>query len=231
VNFGARSPDPKKELSRARTQLVADHRRAAITATDRAARESQTDIRQKMASMRLGKLGNAVGQTSLLRQRGQGDPYGVIYARGGDESITGGALEAYSRGVTIEPKDGNQWLWFQTSAIPRRVGRYRMTPARFRASGLMGSIGKLEFRPLGPNRAALVIKRVSLSPKDGRAKALGPRSTRTRIPQKEIIAFIGIRVTRRAQRFDKDQIVFARARRVPFYIVEALDALSAGRRG
>src|SRR3546814_5698934 len=90
-------------------------------------------------------------------------------------------------------------------SIPARVGRKKITPKLYNNSGLATSIGKLIFRKVKPNLALLVVRKVSLSPKTGRAKALGPRGTRTRIvPEKDTVAFVLIRQTRRAKRWDKD---------------------------
>lgn len=201
------------------------HRRAmniaAHIATDRASREAQEQIRTAIRSAGLGKLARAVGQTSSLRKR-SGTPYGVIFARGGDESQAGGALEAYSEGVTIRARSG-KWLAFATKALPKRVGRNRMTPARYIAAG--SPLGKLSFRPTGRGGAVLVARNVTLHPRTGRAKAAGVRAPRTRIPAKEIVVFVLIKFTRRAKRFDKDSIVSAEAARVPEYLAEEFQRL------
>jgi hypothetical protein len=237
VKFTATVPKPVVAMKKAAAQNRSDVRRAAIIATDRASKEAQRALQQRIRSVGLGRLGGAVGQTSLKRERGSeaDNPYGVIFARGGDDSLGGGALEAYSRGATIEPRGGNRWLWIASRAIPKFVSlggrRYRITPQLYKASSLVSSIGKLEFKPIGPNRALYVIKRVTTSPKTGRAKAATGRRTRTRIPEKEIIAFVGIRVTIRAKRFDKDDVIQPFARRVPIYMREALEMIAAGRSG
>lgn len=226
------TPDVKREVARARGIYAREIRRAAIDATDRASREGVIELRAKMRSAGLGRLGNAVGQTSLKRKSGSSSdtPYGVWFARGGDESQGGGTLEAYSRGTKIRPKSGNGWLWIPTRAVQRIIGRgrqrRRLTPALWIGSSLEQSVGKLEFRPISSNRAVLVIKRVSLSPKTGRAKALGPGRTRTRIPVKEVIAFVGIRFTSRIQRFDKDAVAAGYSRRVPTYMTELLSRVT-----
>lgn len=232
-----KTPDVRRETIRAREIYRKNLRKAAVIATDRASREGLLVLREKMRGAGLGRLGNAVGQTSTRRKGQAGnrndDPYGVWFARGGDESRAGGALEAYSRGATIMPKAGKRWLWFPTPAIQRRVKigdkRFRLTPARWIGSSLEQTVGKLEFRPLGPNRAVLVVKNVTLSPKTGQAKARGKGTPRTRIPVKEVVAFVGIPFTRRTQRFDKDQVAIAYSRRVPDYIAEALEQIAPSR--
>lgn len=222
----------QKANTAAAAQYRKDLRAAAIHATDRASKEAQRGIQERIVSTGLGRLSRAVGQTSTKREGNTGNPYGVIFAKGGDESLAGGALESYSRGSTIRPGPGKVWLAFPTNAVPRFISfagrRQRLTPDIYMRSGLVQSIGRLEFRPISDDRAIWVIKRVTVSPKTGRAKAATGR-TRSRIPQKEIVAFIGIRVTRRAQRFNKDGVVGFYARRVPTYMQEFLADLASKR--
>ena len=229
MRFSAEAKIPIKQMTAAREKYRRNLRAAAIIATDRATAEARKGIQERIQSTGLGRLAGAVGQTSMRKLGGDGDPYGVIFAKGGDESLAGGALESYSRGSTIRPGPGKLWLAFPTKAVPRFISvggrRQRNTPDLYMRSGLMTSIGRLEFRPIGPDRAIWVIKRVSISPKTGQAKALGSGRTRSRIAQKEVIAFIGIRVTRRAARFDKDGVVGFYARRVPRYMTEALSRI------
>lgn len=209
------------------TRLKAAQKRAAFQATDIAITRAQKRIQARMKAAGLGRLSNAVAATSAFRKR-QFDrkPYGVIFARGGDDSLAGGALEAYSQGVTIRAK-GGQWLAYATKAVPRLIGvggkKKRMTPGRFRGSGLEQSIGKLIFKKISPSMALLVLRKVSLSPKTGQAKALGARRPRTRIvPDKEVVAFVLIKQTRRAKRFDKDTELRRESSKVPDYIARIL---------
>lgn len=228
MRFTTKHPDPRRAFEQAKREYRRDIRRAELVATDRASKAAQKAIQTKIRAVGLGKLGGAVGQTSALRKRiGSGDnPYGVIFARGGDESSGGGALEAYSRGALITAQRG-KWLAFPTRAIPRFINaggrRFRTTPELYKASGLVTSIGRLVFKPISSSRAVLVIQKVTLSPKTGRAKADTGRRTRTRIREKEVIAFILIRVTRRAQRFDKDAIVQGPASKMPEYLAEEME--------
>jgi hypothetical protein len=231
VKFTAKTPTPIKAIIEEGAQTRKDLRASAISATDRAGREAQREVQAKIRNVGLGRLDRAVGFTSFKVEGGRAadDPYGVIFARGGDESQGGGTLEAYSKGANIVPGAGKQWLAIATRAVPKFVSlggrRFRTTPQLYKNSGLNTSIGQLVFKPIGPNKAVLVIKKVTLSPKTGRAKAAGPGRTRTRIPQKEVIAFVLIRVTRRAQRFDKDAVVRMVAGRVPRYMQEALEQI------
>ena len=120
-----------------------DLEQAAFYATDEASKLAQRGVQSKMRAVGLGRLANAVGQTSALKKNQRGrNPYGVLYARGGDESLAGGALDAYTRGVTIRATN-RKWLAFQTNAIPRRVNRKRMTPALYESAGFASRYGKL----------------------------------------------------------------------------------------
>lgn len=214
-----RRPDPKA-ISRWGRKVAAAEKRAAHVAVDRASKVGQKRVQQKIKAVGLGRLSNAVGHTSSLRKgRKDGKAWGVIFAKGGDQSLAGGALEAYSRGATIRPDD-QEWLWFQTSAVPRRIGGRRTTPSLYNASGLVTSIGPLEFRRTRRNTAQLFIRNVSLSPKTGRAKAMGKRRPRTRVAVREVVAFVGIRWTRRAKRLDQNEIMELASSLVPRYMVE-----------
>jgi hypothetical protein len=188
--------------------------RAAHVATDTASRAGQKRIRMAMDSANLGKLGKVVGQTSSLKkgERGSRNAWGSVYARGQtrEDDRGAGALDIYSEGGTIEPTAqlyGPSWLWISTPAIPKRIRRFKTTPALYNRSPYVSSIGPLIFKQISPNRAILVIRRVTISPKTGRAKAMGKRKTRTRVPMKEIVAFVGIKRTRRTKRFDHLQIM------------------------
>lgn len=211
-------------------EIERDHRRAAIAVTDEASKKAQRHVQAKMRSVGLGKLANAVGQTSTLRSRqtGQGrNPYGVLFARGGDESRAGQALESYAYGASITARRG-KWLAYPTEAAPRfiRTGgrRRRLTPAMWETGGLDQRIGKLVFIQTSANVALLVVRGVSLSPKTGQAKALGKRAPRTRIAAKgNVPVFVLIRRTQRSQRFDHHQIMKFYADRIPDYLRRTLE--------
>lgn len=209
------------------------HKRAAFEVTDLTIQKAHKHVQAKMRSVGLGKLDRAVGWTSAKR-KGQKDrtPYGVIFAKDGDDSLAGGALEAYSRGTTIRPQSGN-WLAVPTPAAPRLVNaggrRRRLSPSMWAAAGLNQKIGKLIFIRVNSNVALLVVRNVSLSAKTGQAKALGKRKPRTRIvPKKDTVVFILIRQTRRAKRFDKDEIVGMYAARMPDYMARTLQGYERG---
>lgn len=196
-------------------RYAADLKAAAFVATDTASKLAQGGVQRKMRAVGLGRLANAVGQTSALKKRQMNNtPYGVIFARGGDESRAGGALEAYSLGTTITPTPGKKWLAFATNAIPSRVGRFKMTPEKFRAGGYEARYGKLVFKPIDGNTALLVIRKATVTGK-GRVREVGKRAARGTQPVKDLVAFVLIRFTKRAQRFDKNQEVAPYARQVP----------------
>lgn len=215
-------------LRRQAQQLKRDLHRAALDVTDLVTEKAYRNIQAKMRSVGLGQLYRAVGWTSAKKKRQTGNtPYGVIYAKGGDDTLAGGALEAYSRGTTIRAKSGT-WLAIPTAAAPRLVSvggrRRRLTPKLWDAAGLTGRIGKLIFKQVRADLALLVVRRVSLSPKTGQAKALGKGSPRTRIvPQGDTVVFILIRETRRAQRFDHRAIIQTYVERIPDYMARTLE--------
>ncbi|SDA14926.1 hypothetical protein [Sphingomonas sp. NFR15] len=196
--------------------------RAAARATDRAAFGARDDIRQEMRSQRLGNLANAIGATSDLKKGkvpsglGRGfDVAGFVYARI-KSSRTAGALRAYVDQDTtdIAPVRG-KYLWIATSEIPRKAGRRRMTPELYRATGLENSIGPLVFikgRHFG--EAFYVVKDTTIQlARSGKARRLPKRGKvgagRARVG---IVAFVGIRRTRRQRRVNPRQIAAARQR-------------------
>lgn len=220
-------------LRREGDRIKRDVRRAGFEVTDLIAQKAHAHIQAKMRSVGLGKLNRAVGWTSAKR-KGQtsGNPYGAIFAKGGDDTLAGGALEIYSRGGSIYPQNG-KWLAFPTEAVPRLVSsggkRRRLTPALWKAAGLDQKIGKLNFIQIRANMALLVVRKVSLSAKTGQAKALGKNAPRTRIVAKgNTVVFILIRNTSRAKRFDKDEIVQFYLNRMPDYLARTLAGYQSG---
>jgi hypothetical protein len=235
MRFTVKHPDWNRVFGEMKRDYMRNIRSAAIVATDRASKAAQQSLKAKIRGVGLGRLSNAVGQTSSLKRRDIGPadkPYGVIFAKGGDESLAGGALESYSRGAIITARRG-KWLAIATRAVPKFVNisgrRFRNTPELYKASTLGSRIGQLIFKPISSDRAVLVVRNVTTSPKTGRALADTGRRLRTRIREKEVVAFVLIRVTTRSKRFDKDVIVGAEARRMPDYLAEEMDRLIAKR--
>lgn len=232
VTFTTSKPD-LSALRREGDRLKKLHERAALEVTDLTIQKAHKHIQAKMRGVGLGKLANAVGWTSAKR-KGQRDrtPYGVVFAKDGDESLSGGALESYSRGAKITPKNGS-WLAVPTAAAPRLVSaggrRRRLTPALWAAAGLNQKIGKLIFVQISSTSALLIVRGVSLSAKTGQARALGKRAPRTRIvPQGNTVVFVLIRQTSRAKRFDKDDIIQFYANRMPDYMARTLAGYQSG---
>lgn len=215
-----------------RAQFKAAHR-----AVDRASQVGHRRVRMAMKMAGLGKLDRVVAHSSSLKKQRTNSrhPWGLVYARGQNrpDSRGAGALEIYSEGGVIAPKNtlfGTGWLWIPTNRIPKRIRGYKPTPALYNRSPLVSSIGPLVYKRIASHRAILTVRRVTVSPKTGRAKAAGKRRPRTRIAMPEIVAFVGIRITRRAKRFDQHAIMRAAGRLVPRYMnEELLIALSRGR--
>lgn len=231
MSLSIRLPDVRKSIEQQKKGYGQDLRRAKIIATDRAAKAAQEAVAQTVRSVGLGRLSGAVGATSTKRQgRANSDdtPYGAIYAKGGDDSLAGGALESYTRGATIRANN-RQWLAYPTGAIPQKVGRYRTTPILYMLSRSGSSIGKLEFKPIKPDLALLVIKNVTLSPKTGRARRAGKNPSSTRVNAKEVVAFVLIRITRRAARFDHLDVVYRISQSMPDYLADALNDIAGTR--
>jgi len=208
---------------------------AALIATDRAASQAKVDMRGIFGGQRLTRLGMAIGSGSDLRKGGRVQRFGTngfrtsgwLYIRSKSER-TLGAIEAYTEGAEITPRNG-RYLWIATDAIPARVGKYRMTPARYNASGLVSSIGPLVAIPgRHAGEMLLVVRNVSTRlagrpnarrlPKSGRARA-------GREAQEFIVAFVGIKRTSRTARIDVPSIMRTISNQLPNLIGQALGEL------
>lgn len=209
--------------------------RAALKVTDRAARQSLTDLRSAMQGAGLGRLGNAITAGSDLAE-GRG-----VHRRGAEGfSASGwlairsrsaralGAIEAYTEGAEIGPRKG-RWLWIQTDEIPRRAGRFRMTPALYKQHGFESRIGPLQFVPGRHGGEGLLIVRnvtVDRFGRRGRARRLPRRGSvgSSREPRDYIVAFVGIRRTSRTARVDPRAIITANVSRISALISAELSA-------
>lgn len=200
--------------------------RASLVATDKAARQAHADLRSAMSAAGLGKLGNALGYGSDL-QKGRGvqrfgaEGYrcsGWVFIKGKSDR-TVGVIESYTVGAEIVPVN-SRWLWISTDEIPRFVGRKRMTPALYNASGLASSIGPLVQIPgRHKGESLLIVRNVTTDRfgRPGKAKAVGKRTGPSRQFKSFIVAFVGILRTSRTARLDPYQIVGAQQERVPEY--------------
>lgn len=215
----ARVSFPKEKMSKI---VMDDLKAAAHYAADKGIMAALVTTRAKIKGAGLGRLENAVAATSSLKKRQTtGRAWGALFARGDPDWRGNQAISIYSAGGTIAPVGQNQWLWIATRNIPSRAGRQRMTPALYRAHGLEGSLGKLTFLQLSSNRAVYLIrKKVTVSRRTGRAKPFGGRVPRGSDLKKQVVAFVGIKVTHRAQRFDQEAIMRAEQARLGTYIEE-----------
>lgn len=205
---------------------------ASLRATEKAGVGAKDELRQAMRGQRLGNLANTIGSTSdrkkrRVRQNGTNgfDVAGFVFARIRSER-TAGALQAYleNDNTTIKPVRG-RWLWIATQEIPRRAGRRRMTPALYNSTGLDRSIGPLQFIPgRRPGIAFLVVQQTTIQvARSGKARAV-PKSGRVGKGRREagIIAFIGIRRTRRSRRIDPRSIARNWQNRLPALLRDEL---------
>lgn len=221
MRFVVTSPD----LSSLKQQAKAYDRASSAAmhvAVDRATRTGQKAIQNKIKTVGLGRLAGAVRSTSSERKRRRSadNAWGAIYAAGGDESRAGQALEAYSQGATIRGRNV-EWLAIATRALPKKAGRYRMTPARYEAAG--APLGPLIFKRISVNRAVLIAQGdYTVSVKTGRAKRFAGRATRARKRQRDVVAFVLIKQTKRGKRFDQVQLARLAASRIPKLIDEEL---------
>jgi hypothetical protein len=207
--------------------VVPELRRAAHYAADKAIDHAKMLTRAKMASVRLGKLSNAVGTTSSLKKgrTQKNSSWGAIFARGGVNSRANQALMAYTQGALIRPTGGRKWLAYPTKAagrlarlpIPRTSGRgyanFRNQPSRVRGM-------QLTFVQFSSTRAALVLKNASVSNKTGKAKPMGSRLGRGATREGMVVMFWLIRFTTRAARFSQDRIVREAAMAIPRFVAE-----------
>lgn len=216
-----------------RRDMIGALQRAALRATDRASVNTQESLRNAMRSQRLGNLGNAVRQTSDAKRRRihrRGDlgfsASGIVYV-GTKNDRTTGALQAYLEGpVNITPTSGRRWLAIATNAIPRKAGRFRMTPQRYKEGGFESKIGPLVFvKTSKANVAYLIAKDVSIQPKrSGSARRL-PKSGRPRAGRAHvgIVAFVLIRATRRDKRIDVTAIAQREQGQLLSYLAREFD--------
>jgi hypothetical protein len=211
-----------------RRQCIQRLERASLVATDRAAREALPQIRGP-----LGRLGNALGYGSDLK-KGRGVKHtagggykasGWIYLRSRSERAVG-AIEAYTEGADIRPVRA-KWLWIATDEIPRRAGRFKMTPQRYRANGFENRIGPLVQIP-GRHRgeALLIVRNVTVDRfgRRGKAKRLPKRGAIGGSREKKdfIVAFVGIRNTLRSPKVNPRNILSIEQARIPEYRIAAM---------
>ena len=199
---------------------------AALRLTDRGATMVKDRLRKEMAAAGLGKLGMAISSGSDLKKSG------TVHARGGGWSASGwvyirsgsqrtqGAIEAYTQGATITPKNPSGLLWFPTDDIMRMArvplpssagnarANVRLTPRLWDRTyaARFGPLVRLRLH----GRDVLVVRNATLS-LAGKPRSLRPLTKRGKVPKGQVarefvIAFIGIPNTTRAARVDPKQI-------------------------
>ncbi|WP_143761449.1 hypothetical protein [Sphingobium chlorophenolicum] len=124
---------------------------------------------------------------------------------------TVGAVEAYTRGANIRPRNA-RWLWIPSPELQRRIkGGHRLTPANWKSSGLEQRIGPLVQIPgKHSGEVLLIVPAVTVAtsgkPRPRRLpKRGGVRPGREL--RKNFIAFTGIRSTSRQARVDPHSII------------------------
>lgn len=191
--------------------------------SDRAARETLDLIRRDMEAAGLGRLGNGLGYTSD-KKRGLGvhrtgngiSASGIVFIRSGNRR-TRGAIESYTAGSEIRPRNG-RYLWIATDDIPQRAGRARITPELYKARGFEQKIGPL-IRVTAPNGTPLLIVRnvgVNAAGAAGSARSLTKRGRprKGQVEAKYIVAFFGISETSRRARVNPKAIAADRAQQM-----------------
>lgn len=203
--------------------------RASLKATDQAARAAAAQIKAGLP----GRLGGAITSGSDLRKgrnvhRIGAEGYrasGWVVLRNKSERTVGAIISA-TEGAEIRPVR-SAWLWIATDEIPRKAGRYRMTPALYRRSGLEGRIGPLvQIRGRHGGEALYIVRNVTVDRFGRRGKAR--RSPRRgaigggRERRDFIVAFVGIRNTSRSAVVDARQIISLEQARLPEYRAAAM---------
>lgn len=206
--------------------------RAALIAADRAGRRALTRIRSEMQAAGLGRLGNALGSDSDVRNGKGVHRYGragfsassTIFIRSGS-ARSRGAIEAYTEGAQIRPRRG-RWLWIATDEIPRVTGRERMTPELYRRNGFEQKIGPLVLIKSVNGRPLLVVKNVGVSEAGRRRSARSlTKNGRLRKGQRMkefVVAFYAIPFTSRAARVDARAIFAEEAAHMPVLFAQAM---------
>lgn len=227
------SPSPAlfRELERS---IRAKAEQALLVASHRAGQVATTRIKAAMGAAGLGRLSRAIGATSDLDKGGQVhrsasksiSASSAIHLRSRSER-TVGAIQAYTQGATIRPRNGG-WLWIPSPELQRRVkGGARVTPGNWRSSGLEARIGPLVKIPGNHAGEVVLIVPAVTTRVDGRARPLRvPKSGRARagrVLRENFVAFTGIRSTSRRARVDPHQIIDSARAELPALIAAELE--------
>lgn len=223
---------PRSAFDGFRKDTEARLQAAALNATFSAAQTAKGKLRAAMAGAGLGRLGNAIDAGgdlvkggSVHRSGTSWSASGWLFVRSGSER-TRGAIEAYTEGAEITPRNG-RWLWIATDDIPNRAGRYRMTPALYRRMGFEAKIGPLIQIPGADGNPLLIVKRVGVSaagkPRSARSLTKRGRARKGQIEQDFIVAFVGIPRTSRRARVDVMEFVREAQASLPALIDQQLN--------
>lgn len=199
------------------SRITVEMEAAALETVKVGARRAVMRIRDRMQGAGLGRLGNALGNSSD-GERGLGVRHtssggftasGVVFIRSGSRRARG-ALQAYTEGAEIRPKR-SRWLWIATDEIPRLSRRYRMTPERYVSDGFEQKIGKLVYVRSINGYPLLVVKSATVSAvgkrRSAKANLKSGRPGKGQRPKEFIVAFIGIPRTSRAARVNIPEIM------------------------
>ncbi|PSO12613.1 MULTISPECIES: hypothetical protein [unclassified Sphingobium] len=225
---------PSSKLYRELEQSIRQKaEQALLQASHEAGRIASSRIKRAMSGAGLGRLGNAIDASSDLEKGGRVHRTGrgvsassAIHLKTRSER-TVGAIEAYTQGATIRPRNGS-WLWIPSSELQRRVkGGKRVTPANWRTSGLEQRIGPLVKIPGKHAGEALLIVPAVTTRQEGRPSPRRlPKSGKARagrVLRENFIAFTGIRSTSRQARIDPLQIIDGVRREMPALLAQALE--------
>lgn len=213
---------------------------AALEATRRAAVIAKGRIRDGMKNAGLGRLGNAVDQSSDAEKRGsvyrQGEGFsasGVVFVRSRSER-TLGAIESYTQPeTTILPVRG-KWLWIPTDAMQRVAGkaksRQRLTPGNWQQLGMEKKLGPLRYLKSVNGRPLLAVENVGVSAtgaaRSARSLTKKGYARKGQVKRELLVCFIAIPRTSRRARIDVQAILQSVAQELPALFNDALGRIS-----
>ena len=204
-----------------RRYAIQRYERAALVATDKGASSAKVKLRTAMTGARLGRLGNAIGETSDLKKNGavhrRGasgfSASGIIFVRSKSER-TLSTLQAYTEGADIRPVRG-RWLWLLSGDFKALVGsgksRTRLRPGLWQSSGMEARFGPLFTVKSVDGKPLLVVKNATVSA-SGKSRSAKPRTKTGKVPKNQrakefLVVFIAIPNTSRSKRIDVQRIM------------------------
>ena len=213
---------------------------AALEATKNGARRAVLRIRDEMKSAGLGRLGNALGNSSDLEKRGavyrRGDGFsasGVVFVRSKSERSRG-AIESYTQDSTqISPVRG-RWLWIPTEAMQRVAGKgkakRRLTPGNWQQLGMESKLGPLRYLKSVNGWPLLAVENVGVSKtgasRSARSLTKKGYARKGQVKRELLVCFVAIPRTSRQARVDAPAIMRSVAAELPALFNEALGRIS-----